>query len=101
MDKCRFFLRYRKLLQIKILFSINVCYESKKPYMTNIKNAKFYEIKIRIFQGTTTAILTNRNLGASSNGDRNRILYRITRKPEAGQLLVEDKPADVFSQVLQ
>lgn len=54
---------------------------------------------IRLDQGTTTAIIANTNMGAASNGDRDQIRYTVTRRPGAGQLLVEDRPADVFYQV--
>ena len=39
-------------------------------------------------------------MGVHSNGDRQRILYTVKEKPGAGQLLVEDNPADSFYQVI-
>merc|ERR1719474_1485124 len=48
---------------------------------------------------TTTAIITNKNMGAFSNGDRKQTKYRLIEKPKAGKLLVEDKQTNIFLQV--
>jgi hypothetical protein len=53
---------------------------------------------ISLDQGTTTAIITRRNMGAATNGLRDQIQYRVVAAPRGGQLLVEDRPADIFSQ---
>ena len=53
---------------------------------------------ITVDQGTTTAFITNRNMGALTNGRREDIQYTITGQPRGGQLLVEDRPAEVFWQ---
>ena len=53
---------------------------------------------ISLDQGTTTAIITRRNMGAATNGLRDKIQYRVVAAPRGGQLLVEDRPADIFSQ---
>jgi hypothetical protein len=53
---------------------------------------------ISLDQGTTTAIITRRNMGAATNGLRDQIQYRVVSTPRGGQLLVEDRPADLFSQ---
>ena len=66
------------------------------PLTLNLHN----QTTILVDQGTTTAFITNRNMGAASNGERENIEYRITTKPHAGQLLVEDRPADTFLQVI-
>ena len=55
---------------------------------------------IRLEQGTVSAIVTNANMGAASNGDTARIEYTIVKGPLAGQLMVEDRPATTFSQEL-
>lgn len=65
------------------------------PLSLELKNQSL----ICLEQGTTTAIITSANMGVHSNGDRQRILYTIKEKPKAGQLLVEDNPADSFYQV--
>merc|ERR1719474_1577228 len=54
---------------------------------------------ISLDQGTTTAIITNKNMGAFSNGDRKQTKYRLIEKPKAGKLLVEDKQTNIFLQV--
>merc|ERR1719471_2276363 len=53
---------------------------------------------ISLEQGTTTAFITNRNMGAGTNGRREDIQYTITVPPRGGQLLVEDRHAEVFWQ---
>lgn len=54
---------------------------------------------IRVDQGTTTAFITKHNMGAATNGRRDNIQYSITIPPKGGQLLVEDRPAEVFWQI--
>ena len=53
---------------------------------------------ITVEQGTTTAFITNKNLGAATNGRREDIQYSVVLPPRGGQLLVEDRPADLFWQ---
>merc|ERR1719471_2387539 len=53
---------------------------------------------ISLEQGTTTAFITNRNMGAGTNGRREDIQYTVIVPPRGGQLLVEDRPAEVFWQ---
>merc|ERR1719474_2381446 len=54
---------------------------------------------ISLDQGTTTAFITNHNMGAATNGDRKQTKYRLIEKPKAGKLLVEDKQTNIFLQV--
>ena len=50
-------------------------------------------------QGTTTAYLTRANMGVATNGRRDNVQYTVTIPPRGGQLLVEDRPAEVFWQI--
>jgi chondroitin sulfate proteoglycan 4 len=54
---------------------------------------------ITVQQGTTTAFITSGNMGAASNGRKDDIQYTVTIPPRGGQLLVEDRPAEVFWQI--
>lgn len=54
---------------------------------------------ITVQQGTTTAFITSTNLGATTNGRKDDIQYTVTIPPKGGQLLVEDRPAEVFWQI--
>ena len=53
---------------------------------------------ITVEQGTTTAFITNKNMGAATNGRREDIQYSVILPPRGGQLLVEDRPAETFWQ---
>ena len=54
---------------------------------------------ISVQQGTTTAFITSGNMGAATNGRKDDIQYTVTIPPKGGQLLVEDRPAEVFWQI--
>ena len=54
---------------------------------------------IALQQGTTTAFITSANMGAATNGRKEDIQYTVTIPPKGGQLLVEDRPAEVFWQI--
>lgn len=54
---------------------------------------------ITVQQGTTTAFVTSANMGAATNGLKDDIQYTVTIPPKGGQLLVEDRPAEVFWQI--
>ena len=54
---------------------------------------------ITVQQGTTTAFITSGNMGAATNGRKDDIQYTVTIPPKGGQLLVEDRPAEVFWQI--
>ena len=56
------------------------------------------QTSITVEQGTTTAFITNKNCGAATNGRREDIQYSVVLPPRGGQLLVEDRPAEVFWQ---
>ncbi|KAI6207840.1 hypothetical protein M3Y96_00051600 [Aphelenchoides besseyi] len=55
---------------------------------------------ITYVQGRTFVLLDRKHLGANSNGDRNRIIYNITRPPENGSLywVAGEKEAHMFTQ---
>ena len=53
---------------------------------------------IRVEQGTTTAFITSGHIGAGTNGRREDIQYSVTQGPRGGQLMVEDRQAEVFWQ---
>ena len=65
------------------------------PLTLNLHN----QSTIYVDQGTTTAYITKQNIGAASNGDLEKIEYKITAGPAAGKLLVGDMPAVSFFQV--
>lgn len=54
---------------------------------------------VMLDQGTITAIITNANMGFNTNGDKSKVQYRVTSNPVAGQILVEDRPTNTFTQV--
>lgn len=54
---------------------------------------------IVVQQGTRTAYIRSRNMGAITNGQRSHTMYNVTRLPRGGQLFVNDAPASLFSQI--
>ena len=64
------------------------------PLTLSLQNAT----AIRVEQGTTTAFITSGHIGAGTNGRREDIQYSVTQGPRGGQLMVEDRQADVFWQ---
>ncbi len=54
---------------------------------------------IAIDQGTTTGYVTSENLGCSTNGQRALTFYNVTRQPKGGQLYMNEKATNYFSQV--
>ncbi|XP_077988441.1 chondroitin sulfate proteoglycan 4-like [Glandiceps talaboti] len=54
---------------------------------------------VQLLQGDSSAPIMRENLGSTTNGNREDIMYNITKPPSSGMLLINEQPQTTFSQI--
>jgi len=79
-------------------FNISIILQEFAVYITPVTMTLELYNEMKMTQGDTEAIITNRTLALETNGNRSLVFYNVTQPPGYGELMIDYESVMSFSQ---